>query len=231
MRPESVPAGRPNERSRAEITAAAVAIADRDGLDAITMRRLASSLATGPASLYRYVANRDELIDLMVDAVAAEYELGGPSGDWLADLVAFAGQARTIMRRHPWVVPLVIGQPSIGPHSLDLIEHILAVLGDHPAPTGAKLQAFAMLNGVVALFVQNELAGERRRNGQTIAQWQAAQAAYLHHIAAQGRHPRLARAMTPDPAAVAATDDALDLLTARIMEGLLGGAAAATDRD
>ncbi|MGC4746847.1 TetR/AcrR family transcriptional regulator [Micromonospora sp. DT201] len=224
MRPESMPTGRPNERSRAEITAAAVAIADTDGLDAVTMRRLASSLATGPASLYRYVANRDELIDLMVDSVAAEYELDPPSGDWLADLVGLARQTRTIMRRHPWLVPLVTGQPTMGPNSLDLVEHVLAVLDDHPASVGTKLQAFAMLNGIVALFMQNELAGERRRNGQTIEQWQAAQTAYLRHIAAQGRHPRLSQAMMQDPTTIVAPEDPLDLLTMRILKGALNPA-------
>jgi AcrR family transcriptional regulator len=231
MRPESVPAGRPPERSRAEIAAAAVTLADSAGLDAVTMRRLASNLGTGPASLYRYVAARDELIDLMVDAVAAEYELTEPSGDWLADLVDFARQTRVIMRRHPWLVPLVIGQPAIGPNSLDLVEHVLAVLAGHPAPAGTKLQAFALLNGIVALFMQHELAGLRRRGGQTVEQWQAAQTAYLHHVAANGQHPHLAEAMAHDPAANPAPEDPLDLMTSRIMEGILGPAPSATGRE
>jgi AcrR family transcriptional regulator len=222
MRPESLPAGRPAERSRAELTAAAIALADRDGLDAVTMRRVAASVGTGPASLYRYVAARDELIDLMVDAVAAEYELALPSGDWLADLVGFARQTRTIMRRHPWLVPLVTGQPGIGPNSLDLVEHALAVLADHPATAGLKLQAFAMLNGIVALFMQTELAGARRHNGMTVEQWQVTQTDYLRHVAAQGRHPRLAQALTADPTATMANEDPFDLIVSRTMTGLLG---------
>ena len=219
MRPESLPAGRPAERSRAELTAAAIALADRDGLDAVTMRRVAASVGTGPASLYRYVAARDELVDLMVDAVAAEYELAPPSGDWLADLVEFARQTRAIMRRHPWLVPLVTAQPAIGPNSLDLVEHALAVLADHPAPAGLKLQAFAMLNGIVALFMQTELAGARRRGGLTVEQWERAQTAYLLHVAAQGRHPRLAETLTQAPAPA---EDPFDLIVSRTMTGFLG---------
>ncbi|MEO3924203.1 TetR/AcrR family transcriptional regulator [Micromonosporaceae bacterium B7E4] len=224
MRPASAPAGRPAERSRAELTAAAISLADRDGLDAVTMRRVAASLGTGPASLYRYVAARDELVDLMVDAVAAEYELAPPSGDWLADLVEFARQARTIMRRHPWLVPLVTDQPGIGPNSLDLVEHVLAVLADHPAATRVKLHAFAMLNGIVALFVRNELAGARRRDGRTVEQWRETQAAYLQHVAAQGRHPRLARAITQDLTGIAAQQDSFDLIVSGTMAGVLGPA-------
>src|SRR5579859_3023932 len=89
LRPEHSPVGRPAQRSRAEITAAAIAIADREGLDAVSMRRVAAELGTGAASLYRYVDTRDDLVDLMTDAVGGEYLLPEPSGDWLADLVAF----------------------------------------------------------------------------------------------------------------------------------------------
>src|SRR5215468_4033019 len=82
LRPEHAAVGRPAQRSRAEVTAAAVAIADRDGLEAVSMRRVAAELGTGAASLYRYVETRDELLDLMTDEVAAEYSLPAPSGDW-----------------------------------------------------------------------------------------------------------------------------------------------------
>ncbi|AVT31683.1 TetR family transcriptional regulator [Plantactinospora sp. BC1] len=231
LRPESLPAGRPAERSRAEVTSAAIALADRDGLEAVTMRRVAASLGTGPASLYRYVAARDELVDLMVDAVAAEYDLAPPGDDWLADLVEFARQTRTIMRRHPWLAPLVTGQPGIGPNGLDLVEHVLAVLADHPAAVGVKLQAFAMLNGIVALFVQAELAGARQRGGRSTEQWQQAQAAYLRHVAAQGRHPRLAEAIARGSTEATAEEDPFDLIVSRTMAGILGPATPAPSAD
>ncbi|MCL2734284.1 MAG: TetR/AcrR family transcriptional regulator, partial [Actinomycetia bacterium] len=90
LRPEHAPVGRPAERSRAEITAAAVELADREGLPAVSMRRVAGALGTGAASLYRYVATRDDLLDLMTDSTAGEYELPAPSGDWRADLLQLA---------------------------------------------------------------------------------------------------------------------------------------------
>ena len=77
MRPERAAAGRPAQRSRAEITAAAIGIADREGLDAVSMRRVAAELGTGAASLYRYVDTREELLDLMSDATGAEYSRAG----------------------------------------------------------------------------------------------------------------------------------------------------------
>lgn len=216
LRREQAPVGRPAERSRAEITATAVELADRDGLDAVSMRRLAAALGTGAASLYRYVATRDDLLDLMTDSTALEYELPAPSGDWQADLLEVAQQARRIMRRHPWLPVLVVTRPVLGPHGADLLEHLLDVLADHPAEPARKLEAFAVLNALTALFVQNELAAadptaERR-------------SAYLHHVAAAGDHPRIAALLAG--AAVPPEDgpppDRFGTVLVRALSGVLG---------
>src|SRR5580700_1660364 len=154
MRPEHAATGRPAQRSRAEITAAAVTIADREGLDAVSMRRVAAELGTGAASLYRYVDNREDLLDLMSDAVGAEYELAGPTGDWRADLVSAGEQMRAIMLRHPWLASLLPVRAALGPHGVALLEYVLTALAEHPAEISAKLEAFAMMTAMAALFVQ-----------------------------------------------------------------------------
>src|ERR1700683_5019293 len=99
LRPERSAAGRPAQWSRAEITQVALRVADAEGLDAVSMRRLAAELGTGAASLYRYVETREDLLDLMTDATGAEYEPAEPTGDWLADLIALGEQTRSIFRR------------------------------------------------------------------------------------------------------------------------------------
>jgi AcrR family transcriptional regulator len=212
MRPEHAEAGRPAERSRAQVTAAAIAVADQDGLDAVTMRRVAAELGTGAASLYRYIATRDDLLDLMADAAGAEYLLGAPTGDWLADLLDVAGQARAIMLRHRWLPALVISRATLGPHGADLLEHVLTVLTGHPADLAAKLEAFGTLMAITATFVQNETATDQAA--------QQRQAAYLQLLATDGGHPQLARLL----ATAAAPGDAgarfTGLLT-RILAGLL----------
>jgi AcrR family transcriptional regulator len=221
MRPERTAAGRPAGHSRDEITAAAIAVADREGLDAVSMRRVAACLGTGAASLYRYLATREDLLDLMTDATGTEYVFTEPTGDWLCDLLAIGEQARAIMRRHPWLPPLLTTRSVLGPNGLLLLEHVLEALAPHPASTAAKLEAFALLNAATALFVQNELAGypaRQRRN-----------AAYLHHAFASGRHPRLAEllaqgsaAQTSPPEAAASPADRYRDILARILSGLLG---------
>jgi AcrR family transcriptional regulator len=215
MRPEHAAVGRPAERSRAEITAAATAIADRDGLAAVSMRRVAAELSTGAATLYRYLNNRDDLLDLMMDATAAEYRLAPPTGDWLADLVEVGRQGREIMRRHPWLPGLVATRATLGPHSVDLLEHVLAVLADHPADGTAKMEAFAALSAVTALYTQAELAG------RVAPEAQARQVAYLAHVAAAGRHPRIA-ALLAGAAPAADTTDRFPRALAAVLAGVLG---------
>ncbi len=218
MRAERAATGRPARHSRDEITAIAVAIADREGLDAVSMRRVAADLGTGAASLYRYVSTRDDLLDLMTDATGAEYVLAPltpPTGDWLADLLDLGEQGRAIMRRHPWLPPLVITRSVLGPRGLALLERFLEVLAAHPASTEAKLEAFAILNAATALFVQNELGGGSAR--------QQRNAAYLHDALASGRHPRLAELLSAASPAGSEPDTAdryRDVL-GRILTGLL----------
>jgi len=223
MRPERAALGRPAQRSRAEITAAAIGVADREGLDAVSMRRVAAELGTGAASLYRYVETREDLLDLMTDTVGGESPLPEPSGDWLGDLVAVAGRSREILRRHPWLADLAITRPVLGPNGVAMLEHVLTVLAPHPADLGTKMEAFAVLNGLTALYAQHELAG-----GSALQQRNAA---YLHHAATSGEHPRLTQLLSQ--AAAAGPPQEYDLaerfeaILARILTGVLGPAPAA----
>lgn len=207
MRPEKSGVGRPATRSRAEITEAAVRVADRDGLAGVSMRHVAAELGTGAGSLYRYVETRDDLLDLMADHVCAEYDLRAPSGDWLTDLVTMGLQAREIYRRHPWLAELVLTRPVVGPNGVDVIEHFLAVLADHPASDGDKLVALGMLNAIVAAVARSEASPVDALRS----------ARYVAHVAAEGRHPHLAGiSMRP------ADGDPLPGALSRVLSGLLG---------
>lgn len=217
MRPEHAGLGRPAQRSRGEITAAAIAIADRDGLAAVSMRRLAAELGTGAASLYRYVQTRDDLLDLMADAVAAEYRLADPTGDWLADLVALGEQLRAILRRHSWLVALIIERPVLGPNGLAVLEYFMAVLAAHGGPLQLKLEAFAMLNGLTVSFVQHEAAGGLAAQQRV--------AAYIAYAVTPQQHPALAAALAQAPPAATDPADSYGDILGRVLTGLLGPAA------
>ena len=114
------PGARKPRLGRSEIAAAAIHIADADGLEAVSMRRLAIDLDVGTMTLYHYVHTKVELLAVMVDALAGEVVL--PSGedlssDWREAVTTIACRTRDVLRRHPWVLE-VNADPSIGPNAL-----------------------------------------------------------------------------------------------------------------
>ena len=194
-RPQRGTRGPAPERSREQITATAVALADQDGLEALSMRQVARALGTGPASLYRYMDSRDDLIDLMADTVAAEIDLNvPPSHDPLADLVALASQAKAVYLRHPWLLDVMAQRTPIGPRAIDYTEHVLSILEPVPAPARVKLETVGILSGLVTLFARTEI--NLRRAGASLGERQAAQAAYFAAAAADGSHPHLLAALS-----------------------------------
>ena len=182
------------EHSRAEIARAGVALADGGGLAAVTMRSVAEAIGAAPASLYRYVRTRDEVIELIQDEVGGEFSLAGPvSGDPVGDLVRLAHQARAIYLRHPWLldVPSAVGVP--GPNAVGYVEYVLAVLDGTGLGSAAKLETVAIFTGVVRLLVRTEV--DQRRAGQELAEWQDALARYLFGLVTGDRYPHLAAAL------------------------------------
>ncbi|WP_340687299.1 TetR/AcrR family transcriptional regulator [Amycolatopsis coloradensis] len=117
--------------SQAQIVAEAVRLLDVEGVDALSMRRLGTALNAGATSLYRHVANRDELIELVVDEVYGEITV--PDGDdpagWREAAVVGAESVRAMILRHPWVASLLgsVGLSYLGPNVMRLNERLLGV--------------------------------------------------------------------------------------------------------
>jgi AcrR family transcriptional regulator len=176
---------------------AAIAIADREGLDALTMRRIAQQLGAGTMSLYWHVRDKDELIELMRDEVAGEHT-PQPSGDWRSDLARFARDTRATFLRHPWLASVAFGTPPIGPNSLRQDELTMAAMSS----LGVDLQTQGAVSGAVYFFVigfvLRELAQEQvqQRTGMTVEQWRASVAPYIQQQLASGRYPNLQRAVS-----------------------------------
>jgi AcrR family transcriptional regulator len=217
LRPERAGRGPAPEHSRAEIAEVAVGLADAGGLAAASMRKVAEALGTGPASLYRYVRNRDELLALMTDRVAAEVEHPAPSGDWVADLTQVARALVAAHLRHPWTLDVAPGA-DLGPHVVDHLERSLAILAPLDVPARQKMEAIAMLNGVANLFARQALTG----GDPTSAERQAASVAFLSRAASDGRHPHLAAALASAATAGDGSSDVFDRILAGILAGLLG---------
>ena len=199
-RPERTGRGPRPAYSRADIAAAAVRIADERGLDAVSMRHVAAELGCGTMSLYNYVPRKEDLYELMVDAVAAEHELWDPSGDWRADMLRVARQARALMLRHTWLPALMSPVYGFSPNALRYLEHCLACLDTFEGTYGTKFELIAMLNGVVTTYVANELATAERTRSLPWSEDQenAVRGRYLGGQVATGAYPRLAAAFAED---------------------------------
>ncbi|MEV8596690.1 TetR/AcrR family transcriptional regulator [Streptomyces sp. NPDC052012] len=199
-RPERTGRGPRPAYTRADIAAAAVRVADAEGLDAVSMRRIAAELGCGTMSLYNYVPRKEDLYELMVDAAGGEHELWEPTGDWRADMLRVAHQTRDLMHRHPWLPRLMSPVYGFSPHALRYLEHCLACLDPLPVSYGTKMELIAMLNGVVTTYVANELATAERTRSLPWSEEQenAVRIAYLSGRLASGEYPRMAAALTED---------------------------------
>ena len=125
--------------TREQVIEAAIAIADADGLEAVTIRAVAARLQAGAMSLYSYVPDKQALVYAMVEQVSEELELPPePSGDWRADVRWFTRQQRAIVHRHPWLIAALSHRQPLGPATLAYLEFMLAALepaagaGRHP---------------------------------------------------------------------------------------------------
>jgi AcrR family transcriptional regulator len=128
-----------------KITEAALRIVDDGGLEALTMRRLADDLATGAASLYRHVANRDELLVEILDHVLGEIDPPRATETWREGAETMARQLHRVLSRHDAVIPLVPSDPMLGPNSLRCRELCLRYLLDHGFGEKEAVQIYAMV--------------------------------------------------------------------------------------
>jgi len=192
LRPERPARGPRPAYSRAQITAAAIRIADAEGLEAASMRRVAAEIGAGAMSLYRYVPSREDLINLMVDAVYGELDLPDePSDDWRADLTRLAHALRAVSRRHPWFTDVRGVRHIFGPNTLRFLEFGMGALDRLGVPVDEMMALFGIFQGYVTGFVREEAAWieEERRTGTTREQWMARSGPYIRHILDSGDYP------------------------------------------
>ncbi|MEO7446718.1 MAG: TetR/AcrR family transcriptional regulator [Humibacillus sp.] len=114
--------------SKQRVVVEALRLADREGVNGLSMRRLAGALGAGAMSLYHYVASKEELLDAMIDAVFEEIELPPEESDWQSALRRRAVSARQVLARHPWAIGLLESTTSPGPANLRHHEAVTACL-------------------------------------------------------------------------------------------------------
>ncbi|MEO3746553.1 TetR/AcrR family transcriptional regulator [Plantactinospora sp. B5E13] len=196
-RPEPRPRAAPVPLSRAKIAATAIRIADADGLDGLSVRKIAKELGVGPMRLYDYVRNRSELLDLMVDAVYAQIAEAGQHAEWRATVLAIAQATREAALEHEWFADLLGARPHLGPHALAVGESTAAALSQAPGVRSIDdlQRAVGALNAFVVGALRREITERRtaRSTGTDLSAWQAALGPYLSRMLETGRYPTVAR--------------------------------------
>lgn len=221
---QASPAGRREPLSVGRIVGAAIAIADAEGLEAVSMRRIAAELGSGTMSLYRHVADKDTLHALMADRVIGEepppFPLpseGGPGAaspaaaapgavPWREGLRAMAVSTRRTLLAHPWAGPLLASRPGLGPAAMRRRERMLGLVDG----LGLSIDEMAGLVRVVTAYVRGVVVTElaeaavARRSGAGEEEWRRAVGPRARRLVAEGRLPLTARLLAeaadaPDP--------------------------------
>ncbi|MDN3358836.1 TetR/AcrR family transcriptional regulator C-terminal domain-containing protein [Actinomadura sp. DC4] len=208
------------------VVAAALDLADADGLGAVTMRQVAGALGVVPMSLYTYVPGKAELLDLMLDTVYGQMSREDLSGKpWRERLTAVAQANRELFDRHPWVAEVATGRPPLGPGLMAKYEHELRAFEGLGLDDVAMDAALTFLLGFVSAAARSaaEAVAVRRDSAMSEEQWWAANAPLLGRVFDQDGYPTAARVGSAAGAAHGAAyspDHAYRFGLERVLDGL-----------
>lgn len=150
-------AERRNRLSRERVLLAAIAQADAGGLDELTMRKLAEVLEVAPMALYRHVANKDDLVDAMIDAVFAEIDLPSADGDWRTAMRRRAISVRDALARHRWAIGLMESGTNPGPANLRHHDAVIGSLRAGGFDIAMAAHAYSLLDSYIYGFALTKM--------------------------------------------------------------------------
>jgi AcrR family transcriptional regulator len=189
----------PQPLSREAIVAAAIEIADTEGIEAVSIRRLATKLSARPMSLYSHIERKGDLIDLMVDEVMGGAVLpeGPPVDDWREGLRQIAQRTRESARAHPWMIATAFRRPFIGPNALRHFDQSLGAVSSLPLTPERKRAVLLAVDTYTLGFVRWEIRSRKADpancagvpvDGPSAEEIDA----YLAEQVASGKYPHLA---------------------------------------
>jgi AcrR family transcriptional regulator len=191
LRPE--PSGRKPRYTRAEIARTAVGIADAEGFDTVTMKRIASDLGAGTMTLYYYVRNKADIVALMQDAIFEDVLV--PAGelppDWREAVTLIARRTRDVLVGHPWAVSS-LNQAQFGPNAMRHYEQSLAALATTTLSYAQKTEVTAILDDYVAGNASHAIEAQERLRAASLNPSLVAEAvAYGEALISTGGFPEL----------------------------------------
>jgi AcrR family transcriptional regulator len=208
--------------TREAIVEAALKIADAEGLAAVSIRRVAAELGARAMTLYSYIGNKEDLLALMADEIAAEVLVGGPlPEDWRAALMLMAGLERDLVRRHPWRIELISQRVAVGPNGLRHVEQKLSAFDGLGVDRLRAWRYLAVFNDYMTGFVVRESLERAapRERGVNEAEREAVAEPYVRELIDGGEFPRLAPMIEQG---VPGADDNFERGLSLVLDGIEG---------
>ena len=203
------------------IVEAATSIADREGLHAVSVKRVASKLNAPIARMEAYLPTRDDLLDLMLDGAFGEIEIPEPDPGlgWRADLAVIARATQQVALHHPWLRALAGTRTPCGPNGLRNSERVLAAMDGMDLDAATKTNAVNTVLAYVYGFVQLEMASTARKgeDAESDLARRGHMATYLLEAVGTGRYPRLAQVFED---ASLTTEDAFGTGLGYVLDGI-----------
>jgi AcrR family transcriptional regulator len=206
--------------SLTDVVAAGVAIADAEGLPALSMRKVASHLGVGVMSLYTYVPGRSELVELMIDRVYGEHQIPDPQLSWRQRVEQWARETWRIYSAHPWLLDYNMARLPIGPNVLDASEALYAALRDAGFDGAENVAIFNLINwqllGAARSMISD--ADEARHTGVSAEAYWNSRASFWDTYFDWKRYPNMAAIWE-----VGGFDDPVGWDFERMLDRLLSG--------
>jgi AcrR family transcriptional regulator len=144
--------------NRERVLHAGIVLADEGGIESLSMRKLGQELGVEAMSLYNHVANKDDILDGIIDLIASEVELVSREGDWKAAIRRSALSAHEVLLRHPWACRLSVSRPMVGPAKLRYVDSLIGSLREAGFSIQMAHEAMHAIEGHVFGFTLQELS-------------------------------------------------------------------------
>jgi AcrR family transcriptional regulator len=181
--------------TREEIVQAALAVADDEGYEAVSMRNVAARLGVGTMTLYSYVTSKDDLLDLMFDEIMRELLLPEPLPEhWRDALAAIERRTREVWLRHPWIASSIGDRSAFGPNSMRHVEQSLAAVSGLGVDGPEAFVVLAAVDDYTLGHTMRQVGQQAAldRDGIDADEWRQAMEPYWREMIATGEFPRLA---------------------------------------
>jgi AcrR family transcriptional regulator len=183
------PGSRRPRFTREQIAETAIAVADAEGFEAVSMRRIAAELGAGTMTLYHYVPTKQDLLTLMADTMMAELLVPEEvlTQGWRAALTAIAKRSRAAWLRHPWALALQHNEPRFGPNGIRHFEQSLAAVARLPLGQLERLEVMSLVDD----YVFGVIAHSDHEQGQRSDEWLNALSLWVRQLVATGGFPHI----------------------------------------